>query len=182
MGTDDPIKLGLAEKSKNLASLLAEFLFYTAPGGIGFHIRTIFFAVEDIVRGVMNDERAKFRSLFADDPGCDGIDRMRVGFVALSFVHRSVGGGIEDDIRPNLANSSPQGLGIGEVASRTVESGDLAERSERALKLKADLAIAAGKEDFMHYDKLSYLSRFDSSNCSLSEARLASLRRKFGPN
>jgi hypothetical protein len=34
----------------------------------------------------------------------------------------------------------------------------------------------------MHYDKLSYLSRFDSSNCSLSEARLASLRRKFGPN
>jgi hypothetical protein len=31
MGTDDPIKLGLAEKSKNLASLLAEFLFYPAP-------------------------------------------------------------------------------------------------------------------------------------------------------
>jgi hypothetical protein len=31
MGTDDPSKLGLAEKSKNLASLLAEFLFYPAP-------------------------------------------------------------------------------------------------------------------------------------------------------
>jgi hypothetical protein len=31
MGTDDPINLGLAEKSKNLASLLAEFLFYPAP-------------------------------------------------------------------------------------------------------------------------------------------------------
>jgi hypothetical protein len=27
MGTDDPSKLGLAEKSKNLASLLAELLF-----------------------------------------------------------------------------------------------------------------------------------------------------------
>jgi hypothetical protein len=27
MGTDDPIKLGLAEKKQNLASLLAEFLF-----------------------------------------------------------------------------------------------------------------------------------------------------------
>jgi hypothetical protein len=31
MGTDDPIKLGLAEKSEDLASLLAEFLFYPAP-------------------------------------------------------------------------------------------------------------------------------------------------------
>jgi hypothetical protein len=31
MGTDDPIELGLAEKSKNLASLLAEFLFHPAP-------------------------------------------------------------------------------------------------------------------------------------------------------
>ena len=31
MGTDDSIKMGLAEKSKNLASLLAEFLFYPAP-------------------------------------------------------------------------------------------------------------------------------------------------------
>jgi hypothetical protein len=31
MGTDDPSKLGLAEKSKNLARLLAEFLFYPAP-------------------------------------------------------------------------------------------------------------------------------------------------------
>ena len=29
--SNDPIKLGLAEKSKNLASLLAEFLFYPAP-------------------------------------------------------------------------------------------------------------------------------------------------------
>jgi hypothetical protein len=29
--SNDPINLGLAEKSKNLASLLAEFLFYPAP-------------------------------------------------------------------------------------------------------------------------------------------------------
>jgi 4-hydroxybenzoate polyprenyltransferase len=31
MGTDDPSKLGLAEKNKNLASWLAELLFYPAP-------------------------------------------------------------------------------------------------------------------------------------------------------
>jgi hypothetical protein len=31
MGTDDPSQLGLAKKSKNFASLLAEFLFYPAP-------------------------------------------------------------------------------------------------------------------------------------------------------
>jgi len=31
MGTDDPSKLGLAEKSKNLASPLAEFLLWFCP-------------------------------------------------------------------------------------------------------------------------------------------------------
>jgi len=31
MGTDDSSKLGLAEKSKNLASLLAEFLLWFCP-------------------------------------------------------------------------------------------------------------------------------------------------------
>jgi hypothetical protein len=31
MGTDDPSSVGLAEKSKNRASLLAEFLFLSCP-------------------------------------------------------------------------------------------------------------------------------------------------------
>ena len=61
----------------------------------------------------MNNESTEFRCLFADDPGCDGIDRTRSGLVALSFVHRSVGGGVDDDIWAKLANSGPQGLGIG---------------------------------------------------------------------
>jgi hypothetical protein len=45
-------------------------------------------------------------------------------------------------------NSSPQGLGIGKVAARTVKRDDLAKRSKQALKLKANLAIATGEEDF----------------------------------
>jgi hypothetical protein len=74
-------------------------------GGISFHIRTIFFAVEDVVRRVMNDESADSSGLLADDPGCDGIDGMRGGFVAFSFVHRSVGGGVDDDTLPNLGSA-----------------------------------------------------------------------------
>ena len=50
-------------------------------------------------------------------------------------------------------NSGPQGLGIGEDASRAVEGDNFAERSERALELEPDLAIAAGKEDFWSHER-----------------------------
>jgi hypothetical protein len=95
----------------------------------------------------MNDESTEFRCLFADDPRGIPIHRLGGDLIALGFVYRSVGGGVDDDIWANFTDGCANGLGIGEVESRTVKRDDLAKRSKRALKLKANLAIAASEED-----------------------------------
>jgi hypothetical protein len=75
--------------------------------------------------------------------------------IALGFDHFGVGSGVDDDISPNFTDDGAHGLGIGKIAARSVKGDDLAERSKRALKLKANLAIAAGKEDF-HENKWGF--------------------------
>jgi hypothetical protein len=43
MGMDDPSQLGLAEKSKNPASQIAEFLFYPAPFAQRMHSSSLIY-------------------------------------------------------------------------------------------------------------------------------------------
>ena len=101
-------------------------------GRIVFSIRAIERAVEHVVGREMQQGNAELGRGFGHMPrpfavetGCDCLLR-------LSFVHRRIGGGVDDHVRPRLFEPGKYGVAVGEVEPRTAEGDDFSRGPARS--------------------------------------------------
>ena len=91
----------------------------------------------------MDNQSAEFRGLLAEDSRCDAIDSAGQIRLGLGFINRRVGAGAEDHIRLGRAHDRADRVGTREIAGIASAGCHLAERSQRALELEAELAVSA---------------------------------------
>ncbi len=108
---------------------------------------------EDKIRGVMEDGHAALGEQAAQQAGGIPIDTLRQVLFSLGLVHRRVGGGVDDDIGPGLAEDPGNGLGVGQVQGplpATIEGSarQISQGRQGALQLPADLTVGANQQNF----------------------------------
>ena len=90
-------------------------------------VGALFVAVEDVIGGIVHQQRAKPRRLF-----CEYARRARVHCscerrLAFRLVHCGIGGGIDDDCRLGLAHDSNNAIGVGQIEAGVVMGNHIAE-------------------------------------------------------
>lgn len=98
----------------------------------------------------MHQPGAAGRGLLGQYRDGAGIDQAGVVGIALGLVHRGVGTGVDDELRPLGANQSRQAFGVGEIGAPAVTDQQFAQRRQGALQLPADLAVGAEEKDPVH--------------------------------
>ena len=153
VGTDDPTgaqdqvaRVGFCEGK--LAVALGAAVDALRVGRIGFAVGAVLDAVEDVIGGVMHDQRADLRRFFTENARCDGVDRGSTSLITLGLVNGGVGSRVDDDIGAHRSHQLANGLRIRQIAVGEINRNDFAQRREAALQFEADLAILAGEEDF----------------------------------
>ncbi len=114
--------------------------------GVLFAVGGWFCAIENIIGGEVDDECAEFSSFLAEDSGSAGIDGSRQIRLGLGFINRRVSASAQDHIRLGCAHGGADRVGTREVAGIASAGHHIAERSQRALELEAELTVGASDE------------------------------------
>lgn len=110
---------------------------------IGFGLR----AVENIIRGVVDEKRPGAFGFFRKDTRGYAVDLHGQFGLGFGLVHGGVGSGVDDDMGRDCAHASEEGVRIREVHLRDVHAGDGPKRRQCAGQFPADLAVSAQNEN-----------------------------------
>jgi len=146
-GAEDPVPRA-ARANRLFTFELACAIDVDRIRGIALRVRLGLGAVEDVIGGVVDEQRTEPPCFLGEDARRAGIDREGRFALALGAVHGGVGGRVDQDLGLQFAQRRADSLRVGEVEARVVECSHLAQRRERALKLPSELAVAAGEQDF----------------------------------
>ena len=139
------------------------------PRRIPLVVGGLFHPVEDAARGEVHQAAAEALDLVGDDRGRRAVDRHGQIALLLGAVEVGVGGGVDDDRRPQLADHAADRAGVLQRQLGRVDGRDGAQRRERAAQLPAELPVLPGDED--HAGR-SVASASSGSARSLAESRL----------
>ena len=109
-------------------------------------------AVEHVVGAVVQQQRAARRRFARQHGGGFGVDALGGWRVGFGLVDGGVGGGVDDQPRPERAHGGGQAVEVGQVATQAVLAGAVqrhqcAQRRQRALQLPAHLAVLAQQQN-----------------------------------
>jgi len=113
-------------------------------GLVGFGVGARFFSIENVIRGVVDDQRSARGRLLAEQAGSGGVYGPRQIGLGLGLVDCRVGSGVHDHMRLHLAHGASDGSGIREVALATPAGYDLAQGGQSPPEFEADLSSCAG--------------------------------------
>ena len=116
-------------------------------GRVGLDPRLRLAAVEDIIRGVVNEQRVALARLFGENARrlrVDGVGELAFGFGAIDG---GVGGGVENEIGRGTANQSAGLIGIGQIDGLAIDGNDGTDAGKDAFQLAAELAGVADDEN-----------------------------------
>ena len=129
--------------------------------GVGAHLG----AVEDVVRGKMDEGGADLAARIGQRGRAVAVDRE--GHVGLAFglVDRGIGGGVDDDVRPHAGDVARDRVGSREIDLVALDKVDLRPgRPGAARELVADLADPADHQDAFAHREILHCRSYDSMN------------------
>ena len=134
-------------RDRALACELARAIDIERGGRVGFDVRRVLLAVEDVVGGNMDERNGVAFGLGGEMCGRLGVDGERSGLVALGAVDVGVGGGVDDGIPWGGGDQLGDRRGISKVAVGARGRNDVgALRKGERLEFPTDLAGATEKE------------------------------------
>ena len=101
----------------------------------------------------MHQPGAQRIRFFSDGGYAGGVEQLGKVALALGFIHRGMGGGIDDHVRLQQTHGLSHAFRVTEVAAVVggvkIHRGDATQRQQRALQLPAHLAIFTEQQN-MH--------------------------------
>src|SRR6185312_15646867 len=133
-----------------LASELGGSVNAERLSGIFLNPRLDLCAVEDVVGGVMDEERVvRFRFFGENSRGFSVDAHSEIGF-GFGSVDRCIRGGVQDDIGMGVLNGIVDTVGIAQVACGAAVRGDVAEVLKGMLQLDSQLAVCPENQKPCH--------------------------------
>ena len=99
----------------------------------------------------MHEQCAQLLRLFSQNARGHAVDLHRLIRLRFGLVHRSVSGGIDDDIGPGFPHPPPDGVAAGQVNLGKVHAGDPGHRRQCAAQLPANLADLPYEQDMRQF-------------------------------
>src|SRR3954469_2407300 len=116
-------------------------------GWVRLHVGRGLFAIEYIVRGKMNEQRAQPRRLLGKNRRSVAVYGKRKCFFSLGLIDRRVGASVDDDLGPNLTYSGRDRTWIGKIELRPRRCHKFTERRKGRHQRGPDLPALTGKEN-----------------------------------
>ena len=138
-----------------------------------FDVRRRLGSVEHVIGRIVDQERAALPGLFRHDSGRFAIDLHGQGRLGLRLVDRSVGRGVDDDLRRTVLNPFPDGVRAGEVNVGKVGANEPAHGRKRAAEFPADLSDPAEEKDSRWIHKAETEAEGGSGNQESRQNRLS---------
>ena len=138
---------GAGVLNRLLAGQLAGAINAERRRSIVFRPRLLLAAVENVIRGVMDEERVTLGGFFGENARSEGIDGVSQRHLRLSAIDGSVGGGVENDIGRGAADEVARLIGIGEIDGFAIDSDDGPDIGKTLFKLAAKLAGVANDQN-----------------------------------
>ncbi|MNR10412.1 hypothetical protein D3C85_1266620 [compost metagenome] len=117
-------------------------------GGVVFLPGAELAAVEHVVAGVVHQQRVVGRGPLRQQRRCGGVDGMGQRDFILGLIDRGIGRGIDNDVGLQGVQRRAEGVRGRQIELPAAGAAQHPVQRQRAPELEADLATAAGDQDF----------------------------------